>query len=156
MSNQTRISETYDALEGLLKPKLPGVAVQALTAADFDAESGRIIAKPPAVLLAFRGQRLEQGQDHIGLTYESAMNFMAVCGAENLRSLDAERIGALSLLETVCDVLAGARLTLPAMSQRPIVVLGDVQLAQLELDGTWYALTFAVQSVTQFSGAAAA
>ncbi len=156
MPNSNNIEDIYAALETLLGQQLQGVAVQSLTAEDFDAETGKIIVSPPAVLLAFRRETLNRDGAHVALLYESTQNFLAICGARNLRGTDRERIGALALLRVVCDVLAGARLSPPSNANRALVVLRGVSLAQLERDGTWYALEFDVEAPAQFSGVAAA
>lgn len=157
MSTGTHITEVYDALVALLKVNLAGIAVQSLTDQQFDEANGRLLAKPPAVFLALRDEQLDRRRDHTALTYQSAQTFLAVCGALSLRSTDEQRIGALELLSKVCDVLAGARLTLPSSPPgRAQVALGAVRLAQFDEEGTWYELQFTVDSIAQYSGVAAA
>ena len=152
--SQTLISESYAALETVLKANLPNVKVQALTAADFDLESGKIIAKPPAVLLVFRREELA-AQNQAGLLYESRQSYLAICGAENLRGVDEERMGALELLSRVCDVLARAKLQLTATPEPVFVALRRVELAQMELDGTWYSLEVELLGYSSYTGVAA-
>jgi len=156
MSTGTHITEAYDALEALLRKELPNISVAALTEQEFDEQSGRLLARPPAVFLALRDESLDRRRDATALTYQSAQTYLAVCGALSLRSTQEERAGALGLLARVCDILAGARLTLASSANRPIVVLQSVRLAQFDREGTWYELQFIVESVSQFSGVAAA
>ena len=151
MSTGTHITEVYDALIALLKQRVPGVAVESLTDQQFDERNGRLLAKPPAVFLALRDEQLDRRRDHTATTYQSAQTFLAVCGALVLRSTEEQRVGALELLQKVCDALAGARLTLPSSANRAQVVLGAVRLAQFDEEGTWYELQFTVDSVAQFS-----
>jgi len=154
MSSQTLINESYAALETVLRAQLAGVRIEPLTAGDLDVESGKIIAKPPAVLLVFRREELAP-QNQAGLLYSSRQNYMVICGAENLRSLDAERIGALELLGRVADVLARAKLTLQATPEPVFVELRRVELAQMELEGTWYSIEVELLGYSSYSGVAA-
>lgn len=157
MSNQTLIAEAEDALIALLKAQLGGATgVAAVTSQDFD-EAGDIIAVPPAIRVLFRRETLESGRDATALTYVSLENFAALCGAENLRSIAEERKGAYELVSQVCDILAGARLTLPSKTagQRPTCILRGVELVQFGAQGTWYAVSFDVESISQMSGVAA-
>ena len=152
MPTGTHIAETQDALEKLLASKLPGVTVRGLTGGDFEEETGRLIVAPPAVLVVLTREDLESRRDHMALTYQSAQRFQIICGGKSLRT-DAEgRVLALELLSKVCDVLAGARLTLNSSTQQPIVRLqSGVSLGQLDQEDVWYALPIAVESVAQFS-----
>jgi len=160
MSSGVNIEEVLDAVEDLIKRHVTGVAglkVQALTSEDFSIEEntlGKILAKPPAVLLAFRDASLDPGSDHTATEYRARLNFLAFCGAQSLRAADEERAGALGLLAKVANVLAGARLKVTSATNRLQCVLERVQLVELGPDGTWYGLNFFVHGPSQFGGVA--
>lgn len=152
MPSGTHITETYAAIEALLKSQqaLSGVTVRGLTGGDFEAETARLIVKPPAVLLAFTGERLVPRHPH-SVTYHSTQSFQVICGARSLRGTQQERIGALDLLSNVSNALAGAKLALPASpQQKALVSLRAVTLGQLDDDGTWYTIDAEVWSVALF------
>jgi len=160
MSQGVQLDELYAALEALLKANLtgaPAVAVQPLTAESISTEEqtlGKIIARPPAVLLALQDASFDTRNDHTATEYNASFRFMALCGAASLRDSDEQRTGALALLGRVANILAGARLTLASAGNKLQCVLERVGLAQLEADGTWYGLQFTVRGPSQFGGVA--
>ncbi len=156
MPDLARLTETYSALEALLKKYVPpGVSVQALTDEDFDFDQGLIVAKPPAVLIVLREEAFSAPDDLRAVLYQTSQNFSVLCGAQSLRSSAEERMGALELLSAVCDALAGARITLPSNNYRAQISLVRAALAQLDPRGTWYELQIRMANVAQFSGAEA-
>ena len=152
MATGTPIAETQAAIEALLKSRVPaGVIVRGLTGADFEEETALLVVTPPAALVMFRDEGLDSKEAY-GLIYDSTQGFSVIAGAVNLRGDNEERIGALELLNRVCDALAGARLGLAGTTQKPLVVLRRVYLGQFDAEGTWYVLEAEVVSVAQFSG----
>jgi len=151
MPNETLIEEVEESLILQLKAKLPDIkAISALTEQDFD-EDDRIIAATPAIRVLMRAEQLTPGADAQRLTYDSAQNWMALCGAQRPTTFDKERAAALLLVTRVKAALAGAKLPLPSNTYGAVVALAGAELFQLGPEGTWYAVACRVESVTQFT-----
>lgn len=159
MPNRLEIHEVEDALVGHLKAKLPAMQRQiaSLTDGDFDGAGDVIVTDLPAVRVFFRSGRLNPGRDITALTYQAALGFVVLCGAQSLRDKADERQDAQKLAGDVLRVLAGKRLeNLPSSGQRPQVVLGpEVALFQTGPQGTWYAVAVTVEGITQYEENAA-
>lgn len=150
-TGETKIEEVEDAVLTWLRSALaPAVTdVAPVTQDDFDEDV--IVTQPDAVRIAFREEALTTDDPH-GFTYESRQNWLAFCGAQDLSTFEKERKGALGLLTSVKEALAGKILTLASNAQGALVKLGNASLYQIGPNGTWYALPFTVESVTQFTG----
>lgn len=152
MSYTTLIEEVEAALIAFATDKLSALNVKqisALTAEDFS-EDDRIVTETPAVRFLLRSEDLTPGADAHRLTYESAQTWIALCGQSRPSTLDKERAAAQSLVSQMKNALAGARLPLPSNQTGAIVALSRIDLYQLGPEGTWYAISFQVESVTQF------
>ncbi len=157
--NKLNVAEVSEALVARLSsiPELKDKVAQ-LTDGELNGDADIIITDLPAVRIFFRRGTFIEVHGPMALDYTDEQEFVVLCGAQNFSGPANERKDALSLLDTICDRLAGLRISgLPSHDQRPQVVLRDRALLQPPSAdyGTWYALVIAVTGITSYEANAA-
>lgn len=142
------------SLQALLTASLGGVNVGSLGDLNTD-QNGELVFDPPCARTFFADTDYSETQDNLALTYDDASHTIDIwCAAENLQSLEAQRMDTLSLVAQILPVVAGARLTLPdGSTTEPIrlkSVVGSLQGKQGAPVATVYTIKVQVPGIAQF------
>ena len=146
--------DVQSAVQSLLKNELSGVNVGSIGDLTTD-ENGELIFDPPCVRTFFSNTRYAGDNDNLALTYDDTSHELQIwCAAENLSSLEAQRMDTLKLVGRVLPLLAGALLQLADGSQsepcRLVSLVGSLQGRQGAPVATVYTITIEVPGIAQF------
>jgi hypothetical protein len=146
--------DTQSALQSLLKAELPAVNIGSLGDLNTD-QNGELVFDPPCARTFFGETDYGETQDNLALAYDDASHTIDIwCAAENLQSLEAQRMDTLSLVAQILPVLAGARLALPdGSTTEPIrlrSIVGSLQGKQGAPVATVYTIKVQVPGIAQF------
>ena len=157
MSSTMRIDYVEAALLQYISANLPitfgaPVSVDSLGDNDFN-DDGTLVLSPPAVRVRFAGANFDPARDNQRLTYQARMPFEILCYQSSLRSKADERQQTLVLVGSVCEILAGARLSLSDGSATQPVTLKNVALVESESGPVdqLFSVGIEVSGIAQFS-----
>ena len=147
--------DVQSTLQALLAASLAGVNVGSIGDLNTDA-NGDLIFDPPCARTFFVGMNYADEGDNLALTYDEAEAEIDIwCAAENLSSLEAQRIDTLSLVARILPVIAGAKLSLAdgTVSEpvRLVSVVGSLQGKQGAPVATVYTIKVRVPGIAQFA-----
>ena len=128
---------------------LTGVDVGSIGDNEID-DNDQLVFDPPCVRTRHAGTQYAGGLDNQQLNYNASHIFEVWCVAENLRSKEEQRGDTETLLGTVIQQLAGARLVLTDGSESEPIRLVDVRDFPQDLVGLIYILRVAVPGIAQF------
>ena len=142
------------ALQALLTSSLPGVSIGSLGDLPAD-DKGELVFDPPCARTFFAGLVYEGDNDNLALAYDDCAGEMQIwCAAENMTSLEAQRMDTLALVAKILPVIAGARLQLAdGTSTEPIRlkrIEGSLQGRQGAPVSTVYIIVLEVPGIAQF------
>jgi len=146
--------DVQTALQALLKSALPNVNVGSLGDLSTD-QDGELVFDPPCARTFFAGTDYGETHDNLALAYDEASHEIDIWrAAENLSSLEAQRLDTLSLVAQILSVAAGAELVLPDESTtEPVRLRSIVGTLQGRLGApvaTVYTIKVQVPGIAQF------
>jgi hypothetical protein len=151
--------DTQSALQALLanaEITMNGVPLSVGSVGDLNTdEDGELIFDPPCARTFFVTTDYGQTHDNLALAYDDSSHEIDIwCAAENLRSLEAQRLDTLTLVAQILPVVAGARLLLPDGSTTEPVrlrnIVGSLQGRQGAPVTTVYTIKVQVPGIAQF------
>lgn len=146
--------DTQAALQALLTASLANVNVGSLGDLNTD-QNGELVFDPPCARTFFGATDYGESSDNLALCYDDASHEIDIwCAAENLQSLEAQRMDTLSLVAQILPLVAGARLVLAdGGATEPIrlkSVVGSLQGRQGAPVATVYTIKVEVPGIAQF------
>jgi hypothetical protein len=146
--------DTQTALQALLVSALPGVNIGSLGDLSTD-QNGELIFDPPCARTFFAGTEYADNSDNLALAYDDSSHEIDIwCAAENLTSLEAQRLDTLTLVAQILPVVAGARLVLAdGSTTEPVRLRSIVGTLQGKLGApvaTVYTIKVQVPGIAQF------
>jgi hypothetical protein len=146
--------DVQSSLQALIKAALPDVNVGSIGDLSTD-QNGELVFDPPCARTFFSGTDYGETHDNLALTYDEASHEIDIwCAAENLQSLEAQRMDTLALVAEILPVLAGAELALPDGSTTQPVrlksVVGSLQGRQGAPVATVYTIKVEIPGIAQF------
>lgn len=146
--------DTQGALHALLAQALPNVNIGSIGDLNTD-ENGELVFDPPCARTFFAGTEFGESNDNLALLYDAASHEIDIwCAAENLRSLEAQRIDTLDLVAQILAVVAGAKLLLRDGSvSEPVRLVNVTGSLQAKLGApvrTVYTIKIQVPGIAQF------
>lgn len=146
--------DTQSALQALLSSALPTVNVGSIGDLNTD-ENGELVFDPPCARTFFAGTDYGETHDNLALAYDESSHEIDIwCAAENLTSLEAQRLDTLSLVAQVLPAVAGAELALAdGTTTEPVRVrniVGSLQMKRGAPVSTVYTIKVQVPGIAQF------
>jgi hypothetical protein len=146
--------DVQTALQALLTTELPDVNVGSIGDLTTD-ENGELIFDPPCARTFFAGSRYGGNGDNLALAYDDTSHEIQIwCAAEDLSSLEAQRLETLKLVSQVLPIVAGAKLALAdGTTSEPLRltnVAGSLQGHAGAPVATVYTITIEVPGIAQF------
>lgn len=153
MPTQFKIRDVEQAILQVLRGNAAitaaNIQVAGLSSKDWD-DQGMLIAVPPAALLLYERTTDDGSNDNNRLTYTTYHEFSVFCGAQDLSSVDNERLGCYDVIAKVRAALAGARLTIDGVQTFPLELKGAAA-EQFDRNGIWYSVPVISGMISQFA-----
>jgi hypothetical protein len=155
MPTQFLPTDVETALSGLLARNLAGIDTQPIGEAEIDDSDG-LVLKLPCARPRYVSSAYPPTRDITMTTYDCEHFYEVWCGAEDLRSKEAQRQSAKIIVGQVLPIVAGALLALPDGSgdnSAPVRLVGIDSFVD-DVVGMVYLVRIGVPGIAQFPGGA--
>jgi hypothetical protein len=141
-------------LPGDVQTALQALLVSALGDLNTD-QNGELVFDPPCARTFFGDSDYGETQDNLAITYDDVSHTIDIwCAAENLQSLEAQRMDTLTLVAQILPVLAGAELELAdGTTTQPVrlkSIVGSLQGRMGAPVATVYTIKVQIPGIAQF------